>query len=519
MTLEIPAPWKHQAEARERAKDLPFFGLFFEPGTGKSKTAIDMLRDKFNQHKRFLRTFVFAPPVTLKNWRNEFLMHSKIDPKKIYVLQGAGKKRFTDFCKLAWDNAEVRDGKLVRGAAKEGIFITNYESLLMEDLYDAFFKWRADCFVFDESHYLKSPKAGRSEKAQRLANPLDAETKSIRAPIFRSILTGTPILNSAMDLFQQFYVLDGGRTFTGNFYRFRGLYFANRNANIPKRAGVFIPEKWELKTKEQDGFDAANEFNRLLYRHAMHAAKSECLDLPPLVSTYRRVAMTPDQARMYKEMKRDFVTYVQSNKLEAFEGDEPPPEAVVATMAVTKLIRLMQIASSYYKTDRGVEKTIEDTPKAKALRDLLVEISPHHKVLIWTTWRETYAQIRRVCDELGLRYVEVHGDISAVRKQENVASFEADPGLRVLIGHPGSGGIGVNLVSASYSIYYSLGHSLGHYIQSRDRNHRGGSEKHDKITHIHLVCENTVDETIREALVNKQALSDKILLEIASRIE
>ena len=90
--------------------------------------------------------------------------------------------------------------------------------------------------------------------------------------------------------------------------------------------------------------------------------------------------------------------------------------------------------------------------------------------------------------------------------------FRKDDSCRVMIANQGAGGAGINLVEASYSIYYSKGFSLEHDLQSEARNHRGGSEIHDKITRIDLVCPNTIDESINEALSNKQHVADRILI-------
>jgi len=48
-------------------------------------------------------------------------------------------------------------------------------------------------------------------------------------------------------------------------------------------------------------------------------------------------------------------------------------------------------------------------------------------------------------------------------------------------------------------------------LQSEARNHRGGSEVHDKVTRIDLVTPGSVDELILEALEKKQNIAENIL--------
>jgi SNF2 family DNA or RNA helicase len=80
-----------------------------------------------------------------------------------------------------------------------------------------------------------------------------------------------------------------------------------------------------------------------------------------------------------------------------------------------------------------------------------------------------------------------------------------------MIANQASGGIGINLVEASYSVFYSKNFSLEQDIQAEGRNYRGGSEQHAKITRIDLVSPGTIDELVLKALREKQKMSDLIL--------
>ncbi len=478
-------PWDHQKKAMERARELSSFALFFEMGTGKTGTAINILRERFNERRAVSRTLIFCPPIVIKNWGDEWKKHSRIAPRAVVLLQGSGKQRLKTF----------REQSLKEGR----VFVTNYETLSMPDVYAHFQAWGPEAIIFDESHYLKSAESKRSKLAEALANPQDKKTrKPLQAP-FKLILTGTPVLNSALDLFQQYLILDGGRTFGANFFVYRARYFRDRNAGMPKER--YFPD-WVVRP------GALEEINQLISQTGMRVEKKDCLDLPPLVQQTLKVPLDRQAKIQYEEMKRDFITYMND-------------KAVVATMAMTKALRLMQIASGFVKTVDGEEIPLGLTPKMIALKDLLAELTPNHKVLVWAVWKNNYAQIRSICEELGIAHVEVHGDITPTQKIANVACFETDPKCRVFIGHPGSGGLGINLVSASYSIFYSRTFSLGHSLQAEARNHRGGSKEagHEKITRIDLVSSDTIDELVLERLVNKQEISDRVLKDLAVELK
>jgi SNF2 family DNA or RNA helicase len=159
----------------------------------------------------------------------------------------------------------------------------------------------------------------------------------------------------------------------------------------------------------------------------------------------------------------------------------------------------------------GEEVALEDNPRMDALSDLLEDRSPSEKIIIWACFQENYAQIAKVCRKLGLEYVELHGGIASKERQSNIDRFQIDPACRVMIANAGAGGVGINLTASSCMIFYSRNFNLEHDLQAEARNHRGGSEIHDKITGIDLVAENTIDQVILEALAKKLDLSTKIM--------
>lgn len=500
-------PWEHQLEAIRRQRLLPqsnpqeaSYALFFDVGAGKSKTAIEIWRERCNSEKRFLRTLVLCPPIVVPKWKKEFLENSKVPPERIILLDGEGKRRFKRMKQEGFnaDEAVRIDPDLPSRQSK--IFVTNYETLLMGDVYALFFLYQFEAVIFDESHEIKNYKTKRSQKAERLANA---------GPVipFKQILSGSPMLNKeAEDLFHQFLVLDGGRTFGSNFFVFQARYFRDRNAGMPRGPGSKYFPKWELMTLQKDGFDAESAISAAMANKMMAVKKQDCLDLPPLVEETIAVPMSSLQARLYKEMARDFVTYM---------GDD----VCVATLAMTKALRLQQIASGYIKTTEDEEIELDFTPKMQELERLLTAICPHSKVLVWAAWRNNYAQIRRVFEKLGVKYVEIHGDISASKKQAAMHALNNDPEVRGLIGHPGAGGVGIDLIQASYSITYSRTFSKKHKIQKDGRNYRGGSEIHERITQYDLVCEGTIDEIICEKLAKGIEMSDKLLSGLATQLK
>lgn len=461
--------WDHQVKGIELAIKEPNVGLFFDPGLGKTATAINILRMHYQRNKCVVPTLIFAPIVVLNQWKDEFKRHSKIPEHVIFAITGSNR------------HLEI---KAAIERTRNCIIITNYESATQDKSLIEFLNWKPEILIIDESHRCKTPSAKRSKKITMIAD---------RAK-HKYILTGTPITNSAMDIFQQFRILDGGETFGDNFFVFRHEWFEDANASWKGRSNYF--PKFEIKLHK------IQEMNKLIYKKAIRAIKSECLDLPPFIKTKIEVEMSLEQKRMYEEMRKDFITFINSD-----HSNEP--QAIIANQAVTKALRMQQIVTGFCKTESGVNVRINKNPRIEALEELLEDLTLSHKVIVWACFKENYEQIRESCRRLKLGYAELHGE--TIDRNANINAFRNDHNCRVLIANQGAGGVGVNLIEASYSIYYSKTFSLEHDIQSEARNYRGGSEIHDKITRIDLVAPQTIDDVINQALEKKQDLVKNII--------
>lgn len=462
----LPPLWNHQSSIIERAK-LPEgkeLGIFAEPGTGKTRTVLEILRNIYNNQAQISKTFIIAPLIVLKNWKDEIKKYTKIPDAKVHFLEGTIAQKADQLSKLS------------------GIVIVNYDVFVQEVFMKAAIAWQPNILILDESHRCKDPSAKRTKHIMRLS-------LSMKPDSYRYLLTGTPITNDQTDLWSQFFILDHGKTFGGNFFAFRSFYFVNVNANKPKSQGYY--PLWVPRP----GID--DILSDKVKSRAVVVKKEECLDLPPLIFQRIEVELGAEQKRVYNEMKKDLITYVRGKE-------------AVAQLALTKMLRMQQILSGFLKMEDG---TIErfDNPRERVLGELLSDVCGASKVIVWAVFHEDYATVRRVCEKLKLEYVEVHGLVSEKEKFANIERFQKEEKVRVFIGSPQAGGIGINLVEAPVSIWYSRTYSYEQDEQAMARNYRGGSERHSKVTRIDLVAPRTVDELIFKAVREKKKISDSIL--------
>jgi len=140
--------------------------------------------------------------------------------------------------------------------------------------------------------------------------------------------------------------------------------------------------------------------------------------------------------RTYRSLKRNLMA-----ELDAGE--------VTAANALVKLLRLQQITGGFIRTDDGQDVQI-DSAKMNLLRDVLEDIAPDEPVVVFCRFHKDLEAVNRVADETGRRSLELSGRMDELKQWQ---AGEA-PVLAVQID---SGGVGVDLTRARYSIYYSLG--------------------------------------------------------------
>jgi len=469
-------PYKHQLDAVEFFHTRKDGNLFFEMGTGKTGTAVMIYRNWCTKQSRLLRCLVVCPPVVLHNWKDEFKLFSKIPDNKIVPLvKGTAKNK----AELVYEYViPDHEGK---------ILITNYEALLSDDLFKAIDTWNPEVIIYDEAHYLKNSGAKRSKVCLKLAEKAQ----------YRLGLTGTPILGKSLDVFGIFKVIDTGRTFGTNKFIFQNKYMIDMNARNPH---LNFP-KW------QDRMETYPELQSKIYAKSLRKLKSECLDLPDLIRMVRYAEWGTKQKKAYEDLKRDFLAFIETRKK---MGE---PATVTANLAVTKAMRMLQVASGFVMTDEGDTHEFDSVPKLDLLHELLEEVvvEGKQKCIVWCAYKQNYTMVSRVCDKLGIKHVFLTGEQNTTQKRESEVAFQTDPDTQVIIANMAAGGVGVNLTAASHSIVYSRSFSLAHHLQSEARNHRGGSEIHEKIVKVDLAIQKSLDEVAMSALNNKLQISTEIL--------
>jgi SNF2 family DNA or RNA helicase len=464
MKFFVP-PMSHQLEAMKKSLTQKNMFLQWEMGTGKTATAVNMARLQYDG--RVKKTLIVAPKAVLPNWKKEYLLHSELRPQDISVLNQQSN--------------HTKHKKIQNQIAKEPnhVFVINHAGIINKDILQTLLKWGPEIVVFDESHRLKSHTTKQSKNSYQLA----------KCANHIYLLTGSPIINSIEDIWMQFKIFEANymeKTFGHKIGDFRAHFMT------PVKFEHFV--KWVPRNKKK-----IKEVGEFMDPWVSKVKKEECLDLPPLTKQIRYCELKGDQKKAYKEMRDEFISYVKH------PGEED--KAIVATLALTKALRLQQIISGHATTDNGEIHTFEDNSRLKVLEETLEEIlAQGSKAVVWAHFKHDQNSIIQMLEANGIEHLVYTGE-----RKDDLTAFQQNL-KNVIVGSQKSLGTGVDgLQVAPYSIYYSRSYSLEDDLQSEARTYRKGSEVHDKVTRIDIVAKDTIDEKILEALKNKQNIADLIL--------
>jgi len=468
-------PFKHQAEALEKACDQQYYAFFMEMGTGKTKVAIDNLAMLYLKNK-VNAALIIAPKGVYDNWVT--LEIPKHLPDEVPVkmmrwqprLSKTYQKELEIFVKHRFDGLKIFVMNIEALSTSKGTKIAGVFLIQNED----------NMIIIDESTTIKNRGASRTKNLMTLKGYSS----------YRRILTGSPITKSPMDLYSQCSFLSTRALNFSSYYAFQGRY-----AIIKQRA--FGARSFQ----EIVGYRNLEELNEKLEQFSTRTLKEECLDLPDKLYTRRNITMSDEQNSVYNQMKKLALAQLDSGELST------------TASILTQIMRLQQICCGFFQPDVGEIRQLPNN-RLSELLDITDELQG--KAIIWASFTHDIQQIARsLRDRFGPDSVALYyGDTPQEDRQKIVHKFQdMTSELRFFVGQPKTGGYGITLSAATTVIYYSNSYDLENRLQSEDRAHRIGQKKN--VTYIDLVCPNTIDEKILEALKSKINLSQKVFGEEA----
>lgn len=212
--------YKHQKVAVEKLLKVKVGALYLEMGTGKTRTALELISKRIEKGK--VSHVIWLCPCSVKeNLRRDIIKHT-----------GSACNDFITICGIETLSSSIK------------------ANIYLRELVET-----KDCYlIVDESNLVKNHKAKRTERIILLSQMCK----------YKLILNGTPITRDESDLFAQWYVLDWRILGYKSYWSFSNnhLEFDTRNpGRIVRCLNVdYLTEK--------------------IAPYSYQVTKSECLDLP-----------------------------------------------------------------------------------------------------------------------------------------------------------------------------------------------------------------------------------------------
>jgi len=415
-----------------------------EMGLGKTIQAIATVEYVWDSYP----VVVVCPPSLVLNWAKEY---DRWLPR-LRIATVTNRKNFPD---------EGTYDVLVIGYSN----ISHWEKQLS--------KHRA--YVFDESHYCKTPTAARTKSAVKIA-------KSAGKDGIVLCLTGTPVTNRPAEYASQLEILGKLKDFGGlwGFYR---RYCAAYQDTFGQ---------WNIS-----GHSHLDELNdRLRGTCYIRRTKDQVLsELPPVVHSPVVIEGTSSGMDEYRKAEKDIIKYLQERAREiAIElGQSPHSAAVVAKIKAESNEHLVRLSVLRRLSAKAKMPIIEEWVKERIDDGRKVVIAAHH---------------REIVDELARKFggLKIQGGMSVEEVEEHKRKFQtlsvADAPVIVLSIQAAK--TGHTLTAAQDILFVELPWTPADVDQTYSRLHRIGQA--GSVTATYILASRTIDEEIYSLIERKRGV-------------
>ncbi len=424
-------------------------GFFHDVGTGKTPLAL-MLQQVWGAG----RTLVVAPSSAYSAWERD-------------------AKAFTDW-KIAFATGTKKERQKVFNSSAK-LVVINYEGL--KSIYGhrvptldkmtgrmvkkhklnpvAINTYRFDSLILDEVHRCKAWDSLQSA----ICYEISLRTK------YTIGMTGTPIDDCMLELFNIMKAIDHGDSLGTNFFSYCLKYF---------HKGFF---GWEL-TKGAD-----IRILKAIEKNVIRFEDVECLDMPITVEQVIECTPTPEFLRLQRQLIKE--GWFDYNDQRVSSDGQP-----------TKRANLLKGLASgfFYWTDEAGEKhttLLDNNPKAEMLTDLILDTG--RKLITFYHWQGENDVLRRALKKKKIQFVSIHGGQTKNERDHVIHRFQTDPKCLSMIAQDGCGREGFDATASNMVAFFSPVGSPLIRKQCVGRVRRNGQEA-DRCYVYDMVLKNSPDK-------------------------
>lgn len=450
-------PMDHQAKALEKMSKKKVFGLFFDQGTGKTKTWLDR-----------------AGQLYCDGEITGVIVCTKKGVHRQWILSQAPEHLGCQWSGVVWPFEEEH-------FPNKGLQIASFN-------YDGMASKRGLKIALAFARRHKGKLLIIADESQDIKNMGSVRFKAIddlaQYSSHRGLATGTPIAKDLVDEFSQLYWLDPNIVGTKYITTFKSKYCI-----LGGFAGRAIT-----------GYKNIDEFKAVTEPYTARVTKEEIGMIPKQYDQWV-IDLLPEQKKAIKEIKEDLEVNLVSGKIDV-------------KTAVVALSKIQQISCGFIiDEEKKVHNIIhpDKNPRLEGMQDWVD--ADESKAIVWFRFRHDSVLIAERLRKAGISFVEYHGGISENDRTAAVDSFLSVDGAKVLIANPQSAGTGLNLQGlCTRAMYYSNSFRSIDRFQSEDRIHRIGTI--GIVTITDMVARGSIDRHILNNLMKKKGVSQMVLGDI-----
>jgi len=435
------------------------FLLADEPGLGKTAQAL-LAAQSANAYP----LLVVAPNVVKTNWAHEVELWTP--QRRSTVVHG--------------------DGDLVDGFAD--IVIVNYELL------DRHVGWLGDLgfrgMVVDEAHFIKNKTSQRSQHILAISERIRSRTAR---PLLMA-LTGTPLINDIED--------------------FRAIWQFLGWIDETKPLGALMAslDKTGLTPVDQGFYSAAR--TSVIDMGIVRRRKVDVASNIPA----RRVADIPVEldgaaGRSIRAAEAALASRLVGRYQSAIKARAGGAEVEGIDHTLVRRIAASELKES--SAQSGVENVFTmvrriGQAKAGLAADYTAQLARNvGKVVFFAKHVDVMDQAEKAFADRGIHYASIRGDQTPKVREKNIAAFQNDPNVSIVVCSLMAAGVGLNLQVASNLVLAELSWTYAEQTQAIDRIHRIGQA--EPVTAWRIVAAHTIDSKIAELIDSKSGLAARAL--------
>jgi len=416
-------------------------------GTGKSRSVL-FAYDFLRQRRQARKMLIVAPLSTLNfTWVREVF---EVFPQyRVGVLHGPKDKRLKV---LAQDF---------------DIYVINHDGLgvIEKELQEKFSS--NDILCIDEVASFRNSRSKKHKIASRIAKT------------FHRVwgLTGTPTPREPTDAYGIIKLINPGAPGVPK-------AFTHFRDELMTKHGPF---RWAARPKAQE-----KVFNYM--QPSVRFTLEDCMDMPPTIHQNYEAPLSPQQTKIYKELKNHCRSLAVAGSITAAN------EGVV-------LNKLLQVSTGAVFRDDHSSVVLDCKPRLKVLKELIEEND--RSIIVFAPF---VPLVRMIHDELvkdGISTSMVHGGVSQKERTNIFNMFQNAPGKRVIVAHPATMAHGLTLTAANMIIWYGPVWDLEIFEQANARIARPGQSA-DRVL-INYIIGTPVEKRVYHKLRNKEKMQGTLL--------